>query len=85
VTLVEKIHYLKTDSEAKQEVRVLNARMWEDGVGGKKGKIRQGDTKNAEEEEKQKENTRCREKDEGRNFDLTNADNVICPIPTSRK
>ena len=49
---------MKTDSEAKQDGRAVNARMW-DGVGGK-GKIRQNDTKNVE-EEKEKEDTRCRE------------------------
>ena len=78
--LVEKIHYLKTDSEAKQERRALNAWMWE-GVGGK-GKIRQGDTKNVEEERKISHAVQRREED--RNFDLTNAD-VTCPIPTSCK
>ena len=54
--LVEEIHYLKTDSEEKQEGRALNAWMW-DTVGG----IRQDDTKNVEEEENEKEDMRCRE------------------------
>jgi hypothetical protein len=48
-SLVEKTPYLKTDSEAKQEARVLNPWTWE-GVGGE-GKRRKGDMEEADEKQ----------------------------------